>query len=694
MAEIILFTNSDSFIDLISGILPHRTDNLYKIDDIDECMKCLYAKNIDGVIIDYEADADLTQLSRKIRVAGKKKQPFVLLYSPADYENEILFRYIDGFLPQNAVNAQKTAIINSALKIENNINELSKNNTELAKNIYRLDVLYNTSSSFASTLNKKKLINLMIQSIQRSVSPSFISVYIKETNSLFLLSTRKPTVRLEEAIKLRAALNYKLVFQDGEIDLSSLKVERNFKEDYSELDLQLFNFDNIFSLISLTNENYGFIEVFKEADFSQEDLTGIQSILKQVASPLENAILYQEIKDTNTKLEKLERMKSEFVSLVSHELRTPLTPIKNSLDIILKGMTGEVTEQTQKFVAMAKKNADKLSDIINDLLDLSKVEAGKMEFRFENKSVLPSLEYVKSTFEQIAKNKNINLTLDINGEIPELYIDSKRMEQVISNIVSNALKFTPENGSVAIYCEKVNTKELLDIDLYEQTLNEEYENYVKISVRDSGIGIKKEDIPKVFDKFRQIENSLSREVGGTGLGLPIAKQLTTEHGGIIWLDSEPDKGSCFSVAIPIMNVKQKFKTGLNHILFNSNQTKKTVGLFMICENGTDTINCAIKDEKLTFFNNVSTFDEVLYSEEDKNIYVCYAQDTDKYAQNFAVKKLESYIKNEMSDENISDIMYSSVNYPEDGLTADILFEKLYKNLKTIGEYGYEKNINC
>ena len=692
MAEVILFTNSDKLSNTISEILPQSAHNVYVINDIDECMKSLYTKNIDGVILDYNADSDLTLLSKKIRVVGKKKQPFVLLYSPIDYENDILFKYIDGFLPANASKLQIMTLITSALKLENNINELNKNNTVLAKNIYRLDVLYNTSSEFASTLNKKKLIDLMIQSIQRSVSPSFINVYIKETNILYMFSTRKPTNRLEEALKLRTAINYKEIFQDEEIDLSTLKIERNYIEDYSALDLQLFNYDNIFSLISLTNENYGFIEVFKESDFSQDDLTGIQSILKQVSSPLENAILYQEIKDTNTKLERLERLKSDFISIVSHELRTPLTPIKNSLDIILKGMAGDVTEQTKKFVTMAKRNVDRLSDIINDLLDLSKVEAGKMEFRFEVKSIIPTLDYIKSTFEQTARNKNISLTLDIGENIPDLYIDSKRMEQIISNIVSNALKFTPENGTVAMNCELVDTKELLSADLYEQTLNEQYNTYVKISVKDSGIGIKKDDIPKIFDKFQQIENSLSREVGGTGLGLPIAKQLTNAHGGIIWLESEPENGACFSVAIPVMNDKQRFITDLNHTLYNSKQSKKSVSLFMIVENNSEEVNNAIKNEKLTFFNNVSISNEVFYKEDGKNIYVTYAQEVDKFALNFAVKKLESFAKTDLTEKNA--IMYSVAQYPTDGLTADILFEKLYKNTKNILEKAYEENINC
>lgn len=688
MADVILFTNSDEVSALFSDILKKDRHSAFVVSSVDECMKHLYSQNVDGVIIDYSVGEDLVSLSRKIRVVGKKKLPFVLLFAPVDYENELLFRYIDGFIPVNAIKSQIDATLRSALRIEKNICELNQNNSELAKNIYQLDVLYNTSSDFASTLNKKKLIDLMIQSVQRSISPTFISVYVKETNTLFLASNRKPTYRLEEALRLRAALNYRVVYQssdDVDNDLSGLKVEKIFKDEYAEMDLQLFNYDNIFSLISLSDKNYGFIEVFKEADFSQEDLTCLQSILKQVSSPLENAILYQEIKDTNTKLERLERLKSDFISIVSHELRTPLTPIKNSLDIILKGMTGNVTEQTGKFVQMAKRNADRLSEIINDLLDLSKVEAGKLEFRFEKKSIVPSIDYVKNTFEQMAKDKNIILSADIENDIPLLYIDSKRIEQVISNIVSNAIKFTPGNGQVSLKCEQISVKELLNVDFYEQTLNEEYDNYVKISVKDTGIGIKLEDIPKIFDKFQQIENSLSRDVGGTGLGLPIAKQLTQAHKGLIWLESEVDKGSCFNVAIPVMNDLQIFKMNMNLALCNAKQFKKTLGLVMLEEKISSEFIEKIKEEKLVVPNSSIQSDEIVLKNDERVQYICSIQDADENSLDFAIKKIQGFVKSEVPEERQNDIMYSKAVYPKSGLTTEVLLDKLNKNLKCITE---------
>lgn len=136
-------------------------------------------------------------------------------------------------------------------------------------------------------------------------------------------------------------------------------------------------FDNLFAPINVGEKFFGLIEVFRESDFSQEDTTCFQTLARQVSLPLENAALYEEIKKTNTKLEKLERLKSEFISIVSHELRTPLTAIKNSLEICLSGKAGDVSSIMDKFLNMAKRNVTRLSGIINDLLDLSKVEAGK-----------------------------------------------------------------------------------------------------------------------------------------------------------------------------------------------------------------------------------------------------------------------------------------------------------------------------
>ena len=286
---------------------------------------------------------------------------------------------------------------------------------------------------------------------------------------------------------------------------------------------------------------------------------------------------------------------------------------------------------------------------------------------------------------QVAKEKQLTINYVSSGEDIEIYGDSNRLEQVLTNLVSNAIKFTPENGEVAISCKQISTKELLDVDFYEQTLNEEYENYVKISVKDTGIGIRKEDIPKIFDKFQQIENTLSREVGGTGLGLPIAKQLTQAHKGLIWLESEINKGSCFNIAFPVMNDFQIFKMNTNQTLCNAKQFKKTVGLIMLTEKNSSNIIEKIKEEKLVVPNTSIQFNDVLLNDTNTQKYICSIQDADENSLDFAIKKIQGFVKSQVTDEKQNDIMYSKAIYPKFGLTTEVLLDKLNKNLECIKE---------
>ena len=216
----------------------------------------------------------------------------------------------------------------------------------------------------------------------------------------------------------------------------------------------------MFAPISLGENFFGCIEIFKETSFTSEDATCFQTIAQQVSLPLKSATLYQEIIETNAKLERLERLKSEFISIVSHELRTPLTSIKNSLDILMSGRCGEITPASEKFLAMAMRNVQRLSGIINDLLDLSKIEAGKMDFHFAPTNINTVINYVKSALSEVAKTKGLNLVTEEYQKIPDITADSRRLEQVLTNLVSNAIKFTPEGKTITISSRLVNADDI------------------------------------------------------------------------------------------------------------------------------------------------------------------------------------------------------------------------------------------
>ena len=419
-------------------------------------------------------------------------------------------------------------------------------------------------------------------------------------------------------------------------------------------------------------------------DFSQEDTTCFQTLARQVSLPLENASLYDEIKKTNIKLEKLERLKSEFISIVSHELRTPLTAIKNSLEICLSGKAGEVSSIMDKFLNMAQRNVTRLSGIINDLLDLSKVEAGKMDFKFEKANINTPVEFIKNTFENVAKDKNITLTLEKDDNIARTYYDNQRIEQVMSNLVSNAIKFTNENGNIIIKTENISLKDIDRTKLAGIENASFYENYIKVSVKDSGIGIAPEDQKKVFDQFQQIENSLNRKNGGTGLGLPIARQLIEAHKGFIWVESELNRGTTFSFVIPVLSEKEKFILDLDKEIDKAKACNQSLLLVLIKEfQGKDkSFISEIQEGKISIIRKTANTKEAYFSQEDANFFAVMIPEADKFAQSFIEKKIESIIKPDTQEQTDSkyDILYSSATFPEGGADAKELFEFVENSL--------------
>lgn len=471
-----------------------------------------------------------------------------------------LIKYANAFFNDKMSEDLILSTININLRMKNSLDMLSNSNKDLADSLYRLNALYSTSSQFAGTLDKAKLIQYMIEGMDKALSFSLtctLSLCTEEKPILILNSLYELSDELIEAIKLRTVLNYNSAFEGKnntiKLNTETLKVVKHIKYPASRFTFTLFQYDNMFAPISLGENIFGCIEIFKESSFTPEDATCFQTIAQQVSLPLKSATLYQEIIETNAKLEKLERLKSEFISIVSHELRTPLTSIKNSLDILMSGRCGEITSSADKFLSMAMRNVQRLSGIINDLLDLSKIEAGKMDFNFAPTNINTVIGYVKSALTEVAKTKGLTLITEEADNIPDIKADSQRLEQVLTNLVSNAIKYTPENKTIKISSSLVNSKQLNINEQFKESIKLSEGNYVQVCVEDEGIGIAEKDLLHAFDKFAQIENSLSRKVGGTGLGLPIAKQLLEAHKGAIWCDSELHKGSKFYFVIPTIN---------------------------------------------------------------------------------------------------------------------------------------------
>ncbi|MFQ5586799.1 MAG: ATP-binding protein, partial [Thermodesulfobacteriota bacterium] len=245
----------------------------------------------------------------------------------------------------------------------------------------------------------------------------------------------------------------------------------------------------------------------------------------------------------NEQLKKLDQMKSEFVSVASHELRTPLTSIKNSVDLVLSGKTGEITEAQERFLSMAERNIGRLSILINDLLDISRIEAGKIDLNTTAIDLNNSFKQVVRSLNTLANTKDISLKINSPHNLPEIYGDTIRIEQVLTNFVGNAIKFTPERGTVTINARQV--KEAPD-------KSEGRGGFIEVSVTDTGVGIPEEHIEHIFEKFYQVDSSLARhqQSDSTGLGLAICKGIVEAHGGRVWCKSREGEGSTFFFTLP------------------------------------------------------------------------------------------------------------------------------------------------
>ena len=481
----------------------------------------------------------------------------LILIVDKDFSNRNLTKFANVLVDETASEEFFVNTLLMSLRSRSALEKLANTNKDLADNNYRLNALYTTSSKFAETLDKEKLIDCMIEGVDKALSYSLMMTLsfcgaepVLIINSLYELSEE-----LVSLLKERIVMQYKSLFEGKalpyEIDEKSLKIRKTVKYSASRFNFSLFEFDNMFVGLESGENFFGCSEIFKDTPFSTENATCFQTLARQVTFPLKNATLYQEIKNKNQKLARLERLKSEFISIVSHELRTPLTSIKNSLDIMLSGRCGELTNTYNKFLTMAKRNSQRLSGIINDLLDISKIEAGKMDYHFEEIGINTVVEYIKSTLSPLIKEKEINLIIEEGTNLPKIHADAQRLEQVLTNLVSNAVKFTPEGKNITIRTEVLSAKDFTYPKSFAPVMEGLEGDYVVTSVIDEGIGIAGENLLHIFDKFAQIENSLSRNVGGSGLGLPIARQLIEAHNGVIWCNSELDKGSTFRFAIPI-----------------------------------------------------------------------------------------------------------------------------------------------
>jgi len=266
--------------------------------------------------------------------------------------------------------------------------------------------------------------------------------------------------------------------------------------------------------------------------FSEKQIALITTFADQAGIAIENVRLFNEIQEKNLQLELANRHKSEFLAGMSHELRTPLNAIIGFSEVLLERMFGEMNEKQEDYLKDIHSSGQHLLSLINDILDLAKVEAGRMELNLATFDLPTAIDNALTLIRERALRHGIALSVAVDSQLGEISADERKLKQILLNLLSNAVKFTPEGGRIMVGARLLG-------------------DMVEIAVNDTGIGIAPEDQAAVFEEFRQVGTDYTRKAEGTGLGLALTRKLVELHGGVMRLESEPGKGSTFAFTLPL-----------------------------------------------------------------------------------------------------------------------------------------------
>lgn len=298
--------------------------------------------------------------------------------------------------------------------------------------------------------------------------------------------------------------------------------------DHSQLVMPMVAGERVVGVVDWTDNTPGRI-------FSADDMQLAQTLVAQATIAIDNALLFRQLETRALELAEANRLRSQFLATISHELRTPMNSIIGFSETLLDNLYGPLNAQQATRVERIQRNGYSLLALINDLLDISKIDAGRMQLHIERVSVRETILTAAQSMEAQASARGLKMVLNLPDSLPHVQADPQRLHQIVTNLLSNAVKFTPE-GAITVTTREVERNGV---------------QYVETTVTDTGIGISPEDQKIIFDEFRQADGSSTRVYGGTGLGLAITKKLVEMMDGDIWVESEPGTGSSFSFALPV-----------------------------------------------------------------------------------------------------------------------------------------------
>ncbi|MCK4994811.1 MAG: GHKL domain-containing protein [Candidatus Omnitrophica bacterium] len=436
--------------------------------------------------------------------------------------------------------------------------ELNRTQEQLDKKINGLYTLHELGKLISATLDTERLFSQITEPLILKLGFEKTIIFLKE----------KDTTKLE----CKAAIGFSSLLisriEEANIERSFLKnvLERGSSvwvknaeaaTDEQKTWLDLFEVSSFVIVPMVIKESVeGYIFVGNQTSYnyiSEGDIDSLFILSNQLGIALDNAQLYAQLKRSHDQLEirveertkelaeankqliKLDQMKSDFVSAVSHELRTPLTSIKGYAAILSAGRLGDVTEIQAEKLNKINSHSDELIQLVNDLLDIARIESGKIGMSIKHASINEIIKSIADLFFPQADEKNIHLQLEIPEQEVVVWMDPSQIARVFINLIGNAMKFTPEHGTISIRVTQA-------------------EKFINIEITDSGIGISEADIPRLFDEFYRVDNAINAEKKGTGLGLPLVKKIVEAHKGQIWVTSEVGRGTTFHFTLSIEQI--------------------------------------------------------------------------------------------------------------------------------------------
>jgi PAS domain S-box-containing protein len=411
----------------------------------------------------------------------------------------------------------------------------------LAQRANQLETVATLSSTASTVLDPDKLLQAVVDLAKERFGLYHAHIYLADQNwnTLLLASGAGEVGRkmvaeehsismdAEKSLVARASRERQLIIANDVRSQPDFLPNPFLPETRAEMAVPLILGDKVLGVFDVQSDNVN--------GFSKEDGAIYTTLASQVAVALQNARLYVEQAATVTQLRELDRLKSSFLANMSHELRTPLNSILGFTDVMLEGLDGQLTDYMDNDLRLIQKNGQHLMHLINDVLDMAKIESGHMNLNPEKFKVHSVFDDVTSITSTLASEKNIALFIDENSDQDiEIYADNTRLRQVMINLVNNSIKFT-HTGKISLCVTPMAGARVL------------------ISVKDTGIGIPPDKLEAVFLEFTQVDSSTTRKVGGTGLGLPISRRLVEMHGGRVWAESTgiDGEGSTFYVELPM-----------------------------------------------------------------------------------------------------------------------------------------------